>query len=655
MRKDTGPHGNSPLSPSSVFVLPLTGVYMLLLVFFLISPSYDVVVERAVFADEDGSHWGAPVQVSDGQGLSTHPAGTVDGEGNLHVVWSDNRNGNYEIYYREFSSDGRPVTGEMRLTRTLAMSVYPSISVSGDGAVHVAWLEVSASGIDLMYVTFLPGVSGDDAHLHPREVAEVSSGLFGFCEGYHFVPQQPGSGLVSGSPDTVERLAPVIMMVRDQPTIFFSAEENGVFSLKMATVLPERIVVSSLLGDSGSGDCEKWDIDSVSAVRDVSGNIFLAWVERGDHVYVCTGVYSSGLRSIVWKTRVSGPQAPGSDPSPLAVAYKDGVWGVFFEESMSREAVLRMGFYLFCIQGDGGSVRGNTEASGVFTLSPPGDSFYMARGVTGNKTGFWVMYTSPDPIKGGVRSFFLEYSQGGVLKQTSPESVSPGVSRRGFLLSSPSGDGVYALWEKVDASRSTNVYYSTREKRAAAEKSDDYYVGGRSPLPPAVFVPIPVLLSYYAYRVWQGARFGLLGVPGYSRLTREELLRNPTRKKILRLIENRPGINFSSLMREIGVKNGVLSYHLRVLERRGFVTSIKEGGMRRYYPARFHPPEEIETRIMRVLLQNPGMTQTDISKHVGVSRQVVNYHIKKLVNERRVKIKRDGRVTRCYPLYFLPE
>jgi hypothetical protein len=57
---------------------------------------------------------------------------------NVHVVLWDNRDGNYEIYYKRSTNAGATWEPDMRLTNNPAISGSSSIAVSGD-TVHVVW------------------------------------------------------------------------------------------------------------------------------------------------------------------------------------------------------------------------------------------------------------------------------------------------------------------------------------------------------------------------------------------------------------------------------------------------------------------------------------------------------------------------------------
>lgn len=58
--------------------------------------------------------------------------------GTVHAAWFDNRDGNYEIYYKRSTDDGAAWSSDMRLTTDNAVSQRPSIAVAGS-FVHLVW------------------------------------------------------------------------------------------------------------------------------------------------------------------------------------------------------------------------------------------------------------------------------------------------------------------------------------------------------------------------------------------------------------------------------------------------------------------------------------------------------------------------------------
>ena len=100
--------------------------------------------------------WGNDVRLTDDPSEleSIDPAIAVSGQ-NVHVVWADRRNtGGYEIYYKNSQNLGLNWSGDIRLTHTnnSGIAQQPSIAVS-DSTVNICWLyyDVTANSYELYY------------------------------------------------------------------------------------------------------------------------------------------------------------------------------------------------------------------------------------------------------------------------------------------------------------------------------------------------------------------------------------------------------------------------------------------------------------------------------------------------------------------------
>lgn len=92
------------------------------------------------FSFDRGETWEEPVRVSSG---SAQPGlwspSICFSKPNIHLVWPDGRDGNFEIYYAR-SSDLGQTWEEVRLTQDDAVSNYPSVCSAGD-MVHIVWTD----------------------------------------------------------------------------------------------------------------------------------------------------------------------------------------------------------------------------------------------------------------------------------------------------------------------------------------------------------------------------------------------------------------------------------------------------------------------------------------------------------------------------------
>jgi Secretion system C-terminal sorting domain/BNR repeat-like domain len=98
---------------------------------------------------DGGISWGADTRLSSTPYVSE--ATTVAASGsNVHVVWADERDGNREIYYKRSSNDGLNWETDFRLTNNTGYSEAPSITVSGSN-VHVAWQDNRDGNFEVYY------------------------------------------------------------------------------------------------------------------------------------------------------------------------------------------------------------------------------------------------------------------------------------------------------------------------------------------------------------------------------------------------------------------------------------------------------------------------------------------------------------------------
>jgi len=75
----------------------------------------------------------------------------IDSKGTVYMVWTDDRDGNVEIYYGTMVGD--KVTSEVRLTRTPGESTLPCLAVKGDN-VYIIWQEAEGQ-ISQLYLAHL--------------------------------------------------------------------------------------------------------------------------------------------------------------------------------------------------------------------------------------------------------------------------------------------------------------------------------------------------------------------------------------------------------------------------------------------------------------------------------------------------------------------
>ena len=150
-------------------------------------------------------------------------------------------------------------------------------------------------------------------------------------------------------------------------------------------------------------------------------------------------------------------------------------------------------------------------------------------------------------------------------------------------------------------------------------------------------------------------------IPMYSRLQKDTLADEPTRQKLLSTIYTEPGTNFTLLKEKLGLHNGTLAHHINILENNNMITSHRSGRQRLFFPFGGSINSTIrnslitnktQKEIILMVKENPGITQSMISQQLGTSRQKINYHVNSLSNNSVLRIEKQGRITRLYPMHF---
>jgi DNA-binding MarR family transcriptional regulator len=139
----------------------------------------------------------------------------------------------------------------------------------------------------------------------------------------------------------------------------------------------------------------------------------------------------------------------------------------------------------------------------------------------------------------------------------------------------------------------------------------------------------------------------------YSKIKRENLLKNAIRNRIFTHIKENPGRHYRAILKDLDLPMGVLTYHINRLEKANYIKSRQDGMFRRFYTT--GPKTEmrfflsnIQESIINVIKDNKGISQTKIADKLGVSRKVVNYHINILDQAGLIFVETQGRESACY-------
>lgn len=143
----------------------------------------------------------------------------------------------------------------------------------------------------------------------------------------------------------------------------------------------------------------------------------------------------------------------------------------------------------------------------------------------------------------------------------------------------------------------------------------------------------------------------LLAVPGYARLSRDEVTEHPTRASTLDLVRRNPACTTKDLAAICELNGGTLRYHLSVLERSGLIRSARLGRDRVWCePATasldaggltaLRAP--IRKTLLSVISSQPGLTQGQLARALKRSKATTHYHLGELKGAGLVTATREG-------------
>ena len=153
-------------------------------------------------------------------------------------------------------------------------------------------------------------------------------------------------------------------------------------------------------------------------------------------------------------------------------------------------------------------------------------------------------------------------------------------------------------------------------------------------------------------------RYGFLSIcfiPLYTRIKKEHTLDHFVRGQIFGAIKTNPGIHYSALMRQIGIGNGTLSYHINMLDKQGYIKSRNSGRLKCFYPTGMklngkseYRLNELQAKIIQEIKNKPGLLQKEIIENMNEKQSTINYNILALKRANIIKLEKKGRNKHCY-------
>jgi len=130
------------------------------------SGAYEIFDKRS---ENGGASWWPDQRLTYNSALSYNPSVAIS-YSKVHVVWYDHRDGNWEIYYKRSNDGGVTWEPDTRLTTYTGRSLYASVTGSGPD-VHVIWTDERDGNWEVYYKRYLFGNNVSETQ---QETSDIS-------------------------------------------------------------------------------------------------------------------------------------------------------------------------------------------------------------------------------------------------------------------------------------------------------------------------------------------------------------------------------------------------------------------------------------------------------------------------------------------------
>lgn len=211
-------------------------------------------------------------------------------------------------------------------------------------------------------------------------------------------------------------------------------------------------------------------------------------------------------------------------------------------------------------------------------------------------------------------------------------------------------DGWYTLTVEAEGYRDTTKDFFVRGSYGHQDVTVDATMSPVSgPTPQPSPTPTPPYLLYAAVLTI----IVVTSVVMYSKIKRDNLLKHAVRRRIHEYVRDNPGAHYRAILDDLDLSMGVLTYHLNRLEKGEYLRSRQDGMYRRFFvtgrrtEVRFFL-SDIQESILSTIRENQGISQSGIAESIGVTRKVVNYHVRILDQAGLVYMEERGREVACF-------
>jgi predicted transcriptional regulator len=171
-------------------------------------------------------------------------------------------------------------------------------------------------------------------------------------------------------------------------------------------------------------------------------------------------------------------------------------------------------------------------------------------------------------------------------------------------------------------------------------------------------LPLWIQLAYISGIIL--ASVGLLKVIPIVLARIKNVLENQSRQIIFKYILNNPGCTIAEISDKQEINRGSLKYHIYRLKSEGKITLTKIGKFLRLYQnsgafkdneqkMAAHLKNETSKLLLWAILENPGITNQELTYKLHVDKSTIHWHIQQFRNDNIVIFEQEGK----YKRYFI--
>ncbi|HVL47131.1 MAG TPA: winged helix-turn-helix transcriptional regulator [Candidatus Thermoplasmatota archaeon] len=133
----------------------------------------------------------------------------------------------------------------------------------------------------------------------------------------------------------------------------------------------------------------------------------------------------------------------------------------------------------------------------------------------------------------------------------------------------------------------------------------------------------------------EGAGMAAVALALYHRFGPADIVDTPSRRRLLALVAERPGIGIADAARVLGVNIKTIVYHARILQGARALVMAQDASKRIYlYPPGGRPKDGVVAPALRQVLEAvrraPGLSQASLARRLGAPRPTVRLRLERL-------------------------